>query len=217
MNFVLERIADPDIEPVTLAQAIQQLREFSSISQAAQDELTALIVNARQWVEGETGQALIDQTWRMSIGDNLAWPGPDTNRVTGINWGAFLWRDNSIYLRRTPVLAITKFASVDDAGDETNIDADAYELRDAGTKYPRIVALNGGAWTAGALRIEFRAGYADRLGSPTQGAERVPQQFKQSILLHVEAHYNRDEKMMDRLIEAACNNVARLVAHVPFA
>lgn len=214
-TFTLERISDPTIEPVTLDEAIRQVREFSSLEQAGQDELTRLITNAREWVEDETGQALIDQTWRLSIGNDIILT--DTTPTTGLYWGAFSWAGNRLYLRRTPVLQITKFVTVASDGTETDVDTDTFTLCDAGSKYPYIYAPNGGAWTTGAIIIEFRAGYADLLGSPTGSADDVPARFKQAILLHVEAHYDRDEKMMEKLMQAACNNVARLVAHLPFA
>lgn len=214
MNFVLERIVDPATEPVTLAQAIQQVREFSSASQATQDQLSALIVNAREWVEDETGHALMDQRWRLTLGDNLL-TGSDVSGY--LPYATGVWAQNdSIYLRRTPVIALTKFVSVASDGTETAIAASAYSLLDAGSKWPRIVSA-AGTWTDERLLIEYRAGYADMLGSPTGSAADVPQRFKQAILLHVEAHYNRDEKMMDKLMEAACHNVARLNAHIPFA
>jgi hypothetical protein len=112
-------------------------------------------------------------------------------------------------LQRAPVLAITSFLSIDADGVETDIEeigspvVPSYELREASSRWPRVAPLSGAAWTTGTLAIEFRAGYADRLGSPQQGAEMVPTIFKQAIKFWVEAMYDRDEKMMPLLLQAA--------------
>ena len=109
-------------------------------------------------------------------------------------------------LRKAPVLAITKFVSVDQAGVETAVDPTTYELREADSKWPRIVALNGASWSSwltGDLRIEFRAGFADRLGSPKQGAEMVPVRFIQAMKLYAESLYDRDPKTMTLYMDTA--------------
>ncbi len=50
-------------------------------------------------------------------------------------------------------------------------------------------------------QIDFRAGFLD----PTDTDTSVPAIFKRAMKLHIEAHYNRDEKMMEKLITAARN------------
>lgn len=212
MNFLLERVSGPEIEPVTVAEMIQQVREFSSISQATQDELGALIVAAREWVEDSTGRALIDQTWRLTVGDYVnVFANVDSDTVSGCYRGAWVPRaDGSILLRKSPVLAITSFVSVDAAGAETAIAPSTYALREADSKWPSVVALNGGSWNSGTLRITFRAGFADRLGSPQEGADVVPVRFKQAIKLWAEGHYDRDEKLIalaESLIEPESANL----------
>ena len=67
----------------------------------------------------------------------------------------------------------------------------------------RVVALNGASWALGVHRITFRAGYANRDLSPQEGAEVVPQRFKQAMKLWIEANYDRDERMMRVLLETA--------------
>lgn len=201
MRFVLERVTQPAIEPVTLAEIIQHVREFSSASAATQTELTDLIVAGREWAESYTGRALIDQTWRLSIADySIPWVVDAAN----CQCGSFVRAgDGSLLLYKSPALAITSFVSVDSAGTETDIEASTYALRDAASKWPRVVPLSGASWTAGPLKIEFRAGYADRLGSPQTGAEVVPARFKQAIKLWVEANFDRDKDMMPLLLDTA--------------
>lgn len=199
MNFTLERIAQPEIEPVTLAEIIQHVREFSSISVESQTELTKLIVGGREWAEDYSGRALIDQTWRLTLSDVAS----DSLSRTGYYQGTWNWiRRNEILLRKSPVLSILSVASVGPTGAETVANSSTYEVREAKSKWPRIFALNS-AWTSADLRITFRAGFADRDGSPQQGAEMVPEVFKQAIKLWVEAHYDRDKDMMKKLLDAA--------------
>ena len=88
-------------------------------------------------------------------------------------------------------------------GAETTIDAATYQLREADSRWPTVVRLSGTTWATGTYRILFRAGFADQTSSPTTGAEVVPQRFKQAIRLYAEALYNRDERLMEKLLEAA--------------
>jgi hypothetical protein len=115
MNFVLERVSEPAIEVVTLAEMIQQVREFSTIPTATQDELTRLIVVAREWAEHETGRIMVDQQWRLTIGDYVnRYANVDSDTVTGYYTGVMRPAlDGAILLRKSPVLAITSINSVD--------------------------------------------------------------------------------------------------------
>jgi hypothetical protein len=217
MNFTLERLTDPEIEPVTLAEMKRHLRGFVGVTEE-DDDITALITAAREWVEDYTGRVLVDQTWRLTLmgrpgstfgGDIVGGhrgPGPVNY---GYYYGFWRWgRYGELALRKAPVLALTQFVSVDSAGVETDVDASTYELREANSKYPRIVALNGATWSTwltGDLRIKFRAGFADRTGSPVTGAEVVPERFKQAIKLWTQANYDRDPATMKTTIEAAEN------------
>lgn len=204
-TFALERTIPPADEPVTLADAIEQVREFSSIPNSAKDQLNRLITAAREWVEDYTGRALYDQTWRLTVGNaGLTGNGLSYYRP-GYYCGAYDWynRFNEIRLRRSPALSVGSFVSVDDAGAETTIESDTYELREASGRWPRLVGLNGTTWCDGTYRVTFRAGFTDTAGSPEAGL--IPACFKQAILLHVEAHYDRDPVMMQKLLDAAKN------------
>jgi uncharacterized phiE125 gp8 family phage protein len=81
--MALFKIAEPVLEPVTVAEARAWLR----ISHTSEDSLIGdLICAARQDVENQTGLSLINQQWRMTL-DN--WPAEDV-----------------IHLPRGPVTAI---------------------------------------------------------------------------------------------------------------
>lgn len=216
MKFTLERVTQPEIEPVTLAEMRRHLRSFDDVTDE-DDDIEALMIGAREWAEDYTGRALIDQTWRLTLhGRPGAFAGGDNVGGTrdgalppgyGYYQGAWTWgRHGEIMLRKAPVLAIESFVSVDNAGAETAVAPASYELREADSKWPRLVALNGATWSTwltGDLRIEYRAGFADMTGSPQQDPSLVPVRFKQAIKLHVEAMYDRDEKMMPLLLETA--------------
>jgi len=187
MNFVLERVSNPEIEPVSLAEMKRHLRLFDDIT-TEDDDISALIQAGREWVEDYTGRVMVDSTWRLSI-------------------DAYVSGD--IALRRSPALALTSFVSVAADGTETLLEdvgsptVNTYEIAEADGKWPRLVPLTGAVWTAGKLRVEFRAGFADRLISPQQDASVIPVRFKQAIKLWVEANYDRDKDMMRILLDTA--------------
>lgn len=208
--FLLERISEPSVEPVTLAEAKVHLRTFASDS-AEDDLITGLITSARQWAEEYTGRALVDQQWRVTINgrasgqpvSSTAWS--EVPAFSASAWGH--WRThNEILLRKSPVIALLSFVTADAAGVETTVDAATYGLTEPDSRQPRILPLSGATWSNSALKVEFRAGYAALTGSPVAAdLESIPFRFKQAILLHVEAHYDRDERMMDKLLMAAEN------------
>lgn len=203
-RWVLERVTDPEIEPVTAAAFVRNVGEFSAAATERADDIAAVISTAREWAEKLTGRALIDQTWRLTISDGTgASYDPVQEPPPSVLCGVYTGRTSEIALRRSPVIAISSFVSVDAAGVETTIDASTYELREADSKWPKLVGLNGASWTTGTFRITFRAGYANRDVSPAEGAEVVPARFKQAILLYAEALYDRDERRMQSLMDTA--------------
>lgn len=205
MRFTLERVSDPDIEPVTVAEFVRNVGEFAANATVREADIERLIAGAREWAEHETGRALIDQAWRLTITDGVGAVYDPVQRPPpeGYYTGQTGPRTGEILLMRSPVLAITSFVTVDAAGDETAVDAATYELREADSKWPRLVGLDGTTWGTGTFRIGFRAGYANRVASPQEDASVVPARFKQAILLHAQAYYDRDEKMMEKLLDAA--------------
>jgi hypothetical protein len=207
MKFTLERVTQPEIEPVTLAEMKRHLRcqEGVEIQDA---DITALIVAAREWAEDYTARALIDQTWRLTIGDHLQGDqvrGYDLPIFSGgfsrHEWLGWMHR-GEIMLRRSPILAVTSFKSIDAAGAKADVGTDTYSLREADSKWPRLVLMSG-TWPSGTLEIEFRAGFATRIGSPKDDASVVPTRFRQAMKLWAEANYDRDQYMMELLLKVA--------------
>lgn len=196
MFFLLERVTEPDIEPVDLLTMKRHLRAFDDID-TDDEAIQELITGARQWVERETGRALIDQQWRLTLTDTASalWPLSGLCGVVNVT--------TEISLRRSPVLSVESFVSVASDGTETAIAASSYEVRGGDSKYPKLVALGGASFAAGTYRIVFRAGYADRATSPVQAGEVVPVTLKQAMKLWAEAQYTRDPKTMPLLMETA--------------
>jgi hypothetical protein len=197
----MELMTAPITEPVSLAEMIEQVREFDSLSSASQDRLTGLITVARHWAETYTGRALVDQKWRLNLGDaNAIFRNVDSDTVSGYYAGLYqAQRDGRILLRRSPVIEITRIATVASDGTETVVGSSTYELREADSRWPSVVALTGSL--SGSLRIEFRAGFIDTSASPFVGT--VPEIFLQAVRLYAEALYDKDEKQMPLLQNAA--------------
>jgi hypothetical protein len=203
MMFALELVSGPDIEPVTVAEMKQHLREYASMTEM-DATISSLITAAREWAEQFTGRVLIDQTWRLTVErtGSLAPEVVASATVTG-QWN--MARAGEIPLRRAPVLSIESIVSIDAAGTETAIDSESYSLRLAASKYPKVVALNGGKWGQEYLQVTFRAGYADRAASPVQDAAVVPERYKQAIKLWVQANYNPNVDEVAGLLKTAEN------------
>jgi hypothetical protein len=195
MRFILERTVDPAVEVFSVQEMKRALRAYEDQNDEDTD-IANLIKGAREWVEHDTGRALISQTWRLTITDGVGalYDAVQKPPPTGYYTGQTGPRVGEILLMRSPVQSITSFKTVDAAGDETTVDPATYELREADSKWPRLVGLDGTTWGTGTFRIVFTAGYA---------TAKVPNRLRQAMKLWVEAMYDRDEKMMGRLLDTA--------------
>jgi hypothetical protein len=200
--WTLERIVDPTFEPIDLEAMKKHLRAFADATDE-DDEVQEQFYAAREWAEEYTGHALVDQKWRLTIDiqNGLNYQGSNAiafDRVAGCLPFNTL---GEILLRKSPILEITSFVSIDQAGTETEIDANSYALCDAQSRWPRLARVNGATWLPGCLRVEFRAGYVDKSGDTPVGT--VPRRFMQAIKLYAEALYDRDPQMMSVLMKTA--------------
>ncbi len=193
--YKLDRLTQPDMEPVTLTEMKNHLRVDDDWT-TDDTKITGLIKTARLWYEQETYRALIDQQWQQSIQNERH---PAALQSLGL---ASIDLAKEIILQRSPVLEILAFVTVSADGTEVDVDETAYRLDDAGTKWPRLVLLTGFSSCA-ELRIRFRAGFANRTGSPQDGAEKVPETAKDAMKLYAEALYDRDKDSMNLLIDTA--------------
>lgn len=199
MRWTLERVTEPEQEPVTLTEAKRHLRLPDDLTDA-DDDVEALIKSGREWAEDFTGRALFDQQWRLSLNSYLG----STTAPAWAYYGEYRpAATGEILLRRSPILEIVSVSTYDAAGEVTVEDDALYEIRGADSKWPRLYPLTGASWGSGEMQIVYRAGYANTTDSPGEDATVIPERFKLAIKLHVEAHFDRDEKMMALLLKSA--------------
>jgi uncharacterized phiE125 gp8 family phage protein len=170
-QWTLARLIEPDIEPITTAEAKTHMRVTSSDDD---DYIDALITPAREWVEEYTGACLIDQTLQL--------------KFQGYVYGEFR-------LRRYPIIEVQSFV-YDESGTATTLASSNYEVDGALTKFPKLIQSYNGTISANYTRpitIQFRAGFANRSVSPTEGREKVPAPFKHAIKLLVAHWYENRE------------------------
>lgn len=124
-------------QPISLAQAKQHLRIWHDDDDAY---LTALIAAACATIEGPTGigLALLDSTWLQTIAS------------TGTG---------TVMIDLTPVQSVEKIEAQDSQGVWSEVDPLRYRVN--ADQRPALVTPSG-SWPAhSALRITFKAGYAD--------------------------------------------------------
>lgn len=169
----LRVVTPPAVEPVSLSEAKQHLKETSGAEDAL---ITAWIVAARELAEHETGRALISQTLEKSLD---AFPA-------------------SIRLDRPIVSSVTSVKFLDGVGDEQTLSSQSYQLdKDSDSGPAWLVPAAGYAWpethrSINCVRIRYQAGWAN--------AGLVPASIKLWILLQVgHCHANREATVQGNL------------------
>lgn len=210
MRLALDHVSGPEIEVLELARVKRETKEFISVT-SGDDDITARIVAARQWFEKLTGLVLVDQTFRLSLErtGSLFTTDPDVGRV----YSGAVGPTRDVYLRRSPVIAITSIVTVDADGAETSVDEGEYELREATSRWPLVVPVGSASWGSANIRVTFRAGFVDLTGSPQQDASVVPEIYKQAMILWLQ--WRRDGKPED--LQAAINIASEHRVHLGFA
>lgn len=177
-------IIPPTAPPVSLTDMKLHLRQDET---ADDSMIEALTTAATQYVEKVTGLALVDQTLEL--------------RLDGYPVSRFIQL-------RGPLLQTLSFKYTDEDGDLQDVDADLY-LTESSLKNvaPRIVPAYNATWpysipVSDSLRIQWRAGFVDRTGSPTESMTQIPGPLLSAVKLHVEAHYDRDERTFKMLMDA---------------
>lgn len=170
----LALVTRPTAEPITLAEAREHCRITHELSDA---QLAALILSAREWGQGVTRRGFLPQTWDFSLDEFPC----------------------EIELPMAPVTSVTSVKYVDVSGVEQTLSSSAYEVN-LRSVVAKIRPATGYAWPAtkvtyNAVTVRFVAGYSadhpDLLN------------IRQALLLHVEAHYDRDSDNFDNLMAAA--------------
>jgi uncharacterized phiE125 gp8 family phage protein len=156
--------AGPAAEPVTLAEAKAHLRVDVTDDDAM---IARMIQAAREWVEAQTGRALMTQSWRMTLD---AWP-------EGV----------ALALIRPPVQAVAAVRVFDAGGASTTWAAENYTLL-SGAEPPCLVRKTP-AWPTpgrveGGVEIDLTCGYG-------AAAADAPAALRQAVLAQAAALYER--------------------------
>jgi uncharacterized phiE125 gp8 family phage protein len=162
--------------PVLLVEAREQCKESSTTRDA---EILRLIYAATDFAEQYTGRALITQSFDYVL-EGFPYEG-------------------EICLPRSPLLSVTSLKYRDLSNVEQTWATSNYEV-DTNEWEPRVVLGDGKSWPDtfvrhDAVTVRFVAGYG--------GTAKVPFSIQAAILLHVEAHYDKDERAMPMLVERA--------------
>jgi uncharacterized phiE125 gp8 family phage protein len=181
----LTLVTPPTVEPVSLAEAKAHLR----LDDSSDDGLLAgYILAARRFAEGYIRGAIITQTWDAKY--DHGWP--------------MVWvRDyckTRIELPLRPVQSVSSVSYVDDNGATQTLSANLYTTH-LDRPVPSIDRAYNADWPAvrdvsDAVTVRFVAGYLP---------EKVPDEIRTAILLHVESLYDSCEPEQKERCES-CRN-----------
>lgn len=158
--MTIAELAPPGAEPITLAETKAHLK----LDHAVDDELLASLLKvAREYLEHETGLALISRRFRLYLD---AWP---EARV--------------IQIAKGPVQVIETVVVYDDAGVAAELDLFGAVL-DGNARPARLVlpALPAPGIPLNGIEIDFLAGFGE-------AGTDVPDTLKRAMLIHVAAMY----------------------------
>jgi uncharacterized phiE125 gp8 family phage protein len=169
----LKLITAPLELPVTLAEARAHLRVTSTTEDAL---ILALLYAATEHAEDFTRRRFITQTWELVLDrfpEEFALPNP-------------------------PLQSVSSLKYLDEAHVEQTLASSAYQV-DVVSEPGRVTAAIDTSWPSlsekiNAVTLRFVCGYG--------GATKVPFAIKAAVLLHVEAHFDKDERLMEKLLTA---------------
>ena len=181
MIYSLEIKTEPVVEPITLTEIKTHLRIASGFT-GDDDLLDVLIMTARVWAENQCRRSFVRRTYRLRM-DHF--PRCD------------------LLLPRGPVSAVTAVTAEGATVSTAIYETDLYDMP------ARLRPVFGQVWpvistpSLNAVVVEYVAGYAPGDTSPTDYAANVPSLVKAAIKLHVEAQYDRDDKLMELNLKQA--------------
>jgi len=164
VNFEPQPMVDPAFEVVTGSDLVDQLRTLLHLDDTSEDALLlSLIDSAADYAEKYLGRSLLTQSRVKQV-----------QAPMGRGLSASSLKIPTVVLTYPPVVDVTRVYNVSDAGDETDIDVDAYWLDDVSD--PPELHLTSWAW-ANKLRVEYSAGYG-------ASYDDLPDAIQRGILLH---------------------------------
>jgi hypothetical protein len=189
--MAMKRLTDAVTEPVSLSEAKAHLRVSSTTDDTY---ITGLIKIARQLCEEFTGRAFITQTWEYSLdrfpstqgcGSGAWWDGVRDGPISQVD-GA----QRFLELPVGPLIAVSSFATLNDAGASTSFDSANY-IVDTRAMPPKLTLATGATWPvdlrpANAILITFTAGYGPN-------ASDVPALLKHAVYVTISHLYENRE------------------------
>jgi uncharacterized phiE125 gp8 family phage protein len=168
MDYGLNVFTRPNEEPISLIEAKAHLRVTISDDD---DQITALIETAREFIEDEIGIVLVDTEYDVLL-------------------DRFPTGRGSILIPRYPLVLVDQITYVDAGGVERTLDPALYEW-DASREPGRLYPAYGKTWPATlvhprAVAVRFAAGFGD--------AADVPERAKSAVKLIVGHLYEHREE-----------------------
>lgn len=208
-------VAQPSVEPVTLAEIWTDLRLDPSGSPPTtfyDAELNSLIVAAREYVEKVTRRALVTQTCTLTMSHF-----PDMHRGS---WRDYAYRERffivhragKIEVPRPPIQSVTSIEYFDESDSAQTLDPASYRVVSSGVMPATIELVDGASWPDTSCRddavtVTYVAGFPGS-GSPPDLRANVPQTLKTAIKLHVRRYFNanaaEDSDRLDQAIDHLC-------------
>lgn len=145
-------LAGPAAEPISLAQA----KAFLKVDDEAEDALIGtLIASARMHVEGVTGNALIEQSWRLVL---------DKFPESGL-----------IRLPVSPLLSVTAVTMTSEDAESEALSLEGFTGLGDQLMVPKRILGHAFSAQRGGIEIDYKAGFGS-------SGEHVPADIKQAML-----------------------------------
>lgn len=195
----------PAVEPVS----VDELRAHLRLDSTADDTYLAdLITGAREFVEGETRRALVEQTWALFLDripqrDVMGW-------WDGVREGAITMESaRSIELPISPLVSVDHVKYYSDDNVATVWPSTNYHV-DTASKPGRLSLRTSGVWPVftrptNGLEIQYKAGHGSQAGD-------VPAALRQAIkIIAADWYENRESVIIGTISSRVENSVGAIL------
>lgn len=174
----ITQLAQPTVEPITLAEARDHLRLEATGSPAAHEDddyITLLIQAAREYVENITNRPMVQRQYKLVIP---------------------CWHCEIVLPYSTPLVSVDSVKYLDINGTQQTLSSTVYDVV-SDMQPSRIILAYGQSWPSirsvhNAIEITYTAGYA--VGSPADYRENIPQALKGAVKMVVGDLYENRER-----------------------
>lgn len=171
-------VTKPEHEPISIDELCWHLElDASTINPVVAENLTAA---AREWIEEQTGIAMLTQTWRLTLD---RWPTGQEPWWDGVRQGAIselAGPNRDLEVPRYPLVSIDSVTTYDEGGTAAAVTVASVFDVDTYSKPGRMALRAGATWPVAlrptnAIEVQYTAGYGER--------EDVPQGLRQAVTL----------------------------------